>query len=198
MLWLKDLKLETDYGRKTLDLLIAQYEDLRAQQLNMMKELRALSKNERFEQPLRLLMTIPGIAQVSGLTILSEIDNIARFKDSSHLASFVGLIPMCYSSGEHDGTGILSPLRRERVRCTINGFEVTMIDYKVALFASSERVELTGKSMLFADHYVQDHIVCVLHSDRADAAEVLDCLFDVFLDDSVVLRDTDAFAGQDG
>ena len=39
-----------------------------------------------------------------------------------------------------------------------------MIDCKVALFASSERVELTGKSMLFADHYVQDHIVGVLHS----------------------------------
>ena len=72
---------------------------------------------------------------------------------------------MCYSSGEHDGTDILSPLRRERVRCTINGFEVTMIDCKVALFASSERVELTGKSMLFADHYVKDHIVGVLHSD---------------------------------
>ena len=159
VLWLKDLKLETDYGRKTLDLLIAQYEDLRAQQLNMMKELRALSK---------------------------------------HLASFVELMPMCYSSGEHDGTDILSPLRRERVRCSINGFEVTIIDCKVALFASSERVELTGKSMLFADHYVQDHIVCVLHSDRADAAEVLDCLFDVFLDDSVVLRDTDAFAGKNG
>ncbi|MBR1956751.1 MAG: hypothetical protein IKA13_05475, partial [Bacteroidales bacterium] len=39
VLWLKELKLETDYGRKTLDLLIAQCEDLRAQQLNMMKEL---------------------------------------------------------------------------------------------------------------------------------------------------------------
>ena len=119
VLWLKDLKLETDYGRKTLDLLIAQYEDLRAQQLNMMKELRALSKNERFEQPLRLLMTIPGIAQVSGLTILSEIDNIARFKDSSHLASFVGLIPMCYSSGEHDGTGNLTVRRHAQLRWLI-------------------------------------------------------------------------------
>ena len=43
-----------------------------------------------------------------------------------------------------------------------------------------------GVVLLFADHDVQDHVVCVLHSDRADAAEVLDCLFDVFLDDSVV------------
>ena len=86
---------------------------------NMMKELRALSKNERFEQPLRLLMTIPGIAQVSGLTILSEIDDIARFKDSSHLASFVGLIPMCYSSGEHDGTGNLTVRRHAQLRWLI-------------------------------------------------------------------------------
>ena len=44
--------------------------------------------------------------------------------------------------------------------------------------------------MLLADHDVQDHVVCVLHSDRADAAEVLDCLFDVFLDDAVIAHPT--------
>ena len=119
VLWLKDLKMETDYGRKTLDLLIAQYEDLRVQRLNMMKELRALSKTERFAEPLRLLMTVPGIGQVSGLTILSEIDDIARFKDASHLASYVGIVPMCYSSGEHDGTGNLTVRRHAQLRWLI-------------------------------------------------------------------------------
>ena len=119
VLWLKDLKMETDYGKKTLDLLIAQYEDLRVQRLNMMKELRALSKTERFAEPLRLLMTVPGIGQVSGLTILSEIDDIARFKDASHLASYVGIVPMCYSSGEHDGTGNLTVRRHAQLRWLI-------------------------------------------------------------------------------
>ena len=64
-------------------------------------------------------MTVPGIGQVSGLTILSEIDDIARFKDASHLASYVGIVPMCYSSGEHDGTGNLTVRRHAQLRWLI-------------------------------------------------------------------------------
>ena len=57
--------------------------------------------------------------EVSGLTILSEIDDIARFKDASHLASYVGIVPMCYSSGEHDGTGNLTVRRHAQLRWLI-------------------------------------------------------------------------------
>ena len=88
-----------------MDLLIAQYEDLRDQQLKMMKELRVLSRTERFDKPLQFLMSISGIGQLAGLTILSEVDDISRFKDAARFASFSGMVPMCYSSGEHDGTG---------------------------------------------------------------------------------------------
>lgn len=119
VLWLKRLDLETDYGRKTLDLLIAQYEDLRGQQLKMMKELRLLSRTERFEEPLRYLMSAPGIGQLAGLTIISEVDDIARFKDAAHFASYVGIVPMCYSSGEHDGTGNITVRRHAKLRWLI-------------------------------------------------------------------------------
>ena len=39
---------------------------------------------------------------------------------------------------------------------------------------------------LFADHDVQDHVVCMLHADGADAAEVLDGLLDVLFNDAVM------------
>ena len=119
VLWLKGLKLETKYGKKTLDLLIAQYEDLRGQQLKMMKELRVLSRTERFDKPLQFLMSIPGIGQLAGLTILSEVDDISRFKDAAHFASFIGMVPMCYSSGEHDGTGNITVRRHAKLRWLI-------------------------------------------------------------------------------
>ena len=119
VLWLKGLDLETEYGKKTLDLLIAQYEDLRGQQLKMMKELRVLSRTERFDKPLRFLMSIPGIGQLAGLTILSEVDDISRFKDAAHFASFIGMVPMCYSSGEHDGTGNITVRRHAKLRWLI-------------------------------------------------------------------------------
>ena len=119
VLWLKSLELETAYGKKTLDLLIAQYEDLRGQQLKMMKELRILSRTERFDEPLRFLMSVPGIGQLAGLTILSEVDDISRFRDAAHFASFVGLVPMCYSSGEHEGTGNITVRRHAKLRWLI-------------------------------------------------------------------------------
>ena len=119
VLWLKSLELKTAYGKKTLDLLIAQYEDLRGQQLEMMKELRVLSRTERFDEPLRFLMSVPGIGQLAGLTILSEVDDISRFKDAAHFASFVGLVPMCYSSGEHEGTGNITVRRHAKLRWLI-------------------------------------------------------------------------------
>ena len=54
-----------------------------------------------------------------------------------------------------------------------------------------------GDVELFADHDVKDHVVGVLHADRADAAEVLNGLFDVFFYDAVVLGDADTFARED-
>lgn len=116
MLWLRGINLETDYGKKTLDLLISQYEDLRAQQLKMMKELRVLSQTPRFEEPLRYLISIPGIGQAAGMSILSEIDDISRFHNSGQLASFIGLVPMCHSSGEHDNVGDITVRRHAQLR----------------------------------------------------------------------------------
>ena len=48
------------------------------------------------------------------------------------------------------------------------------------------RMEYLTDCLLFAHHDVKDHVVGVLHADRADAAEVLNGLFDVVLDDAVV------------
>lgn len=51
--------------------------------------------------------------------------------------------------------------------------------------------------MLFADHDVKNHVVCMLHSYRTDAPEVYDGLFNVFLYDAVMLGDAYAFACKD-
>lgn len=47
----------------------------------------------------RLLMTIPGFSFYSALLVVSEIGDIARFPDSSHLVSYAGLTPSTRSSG---------------------------------------------------------------------------------------------------
>ena len=48
-------------------------------------------------------------------------------------------------------------------------------------------IEVYRMLILFADHYVQNHVVCVLHSHRTDSSKVPYGLFDVFLNDAVML-----------
>lgn len=67
-------------------------------------EIRTISKNiisftKQNATTTKLLMTIPGISYYSALLVMSEIGNINRFPDSSHLCSYAGLIPSTHSSG---------------------------------------------------------------------------------------------------
>jgi transposase len=54
---------------------------------------------------LALLKTIPGIGDVTAMTILSEIGDINRFPDPRHLHSYAGLVPRVYASGESSRYG---------------------------------------------------------------------------------------------
>ena len=134
VVWLKGAETGTAYGRQTLDFLVRQYEALRGQRLEMLRAVRALSRTERFEKPLENLMTVPGIGQLTGMSLLSEIDDIRRFKRADQLAAFIGMIPMCHSSGissdslpgtyipfsgEREGVGDITVRRSARLRSVL-------------------------------------------------------------------------------
>ncbi|MGC8665062.1 MAG: transposase, partial [Nitrososphaeria archaeon] len=72
---LKALDAEIDYASKTIE------------------------KEAKENEDVKLLMTVPGISYYSALLISSEIGDISRFPDSSHLVSYAGLAPSTRSSG---------------------------------------------------------------------------------------------------
>ncbi len=47
-----------------------------------------------------LLMRIPGISYVSALSIMAELDTVTRFRDGKQIASYAGLVPSVYASGD--------------------------------------------------------------------------------------------------
>jgi transposase len=49
----------------------------------------------------KLLMTIPGIGELTAYLLLSEIGDIKRFKNAKKLASYVGIVPRVRQSAEH-------------------------------------------------------------------------------------------------
>lgn len=64
-----------------------------------------IAENFKESSSAQLLKTIPGIGQFFAMLIDSEIGTIDRFKTSSKLACYVGVVPSTYSSGgkSHNG-----------------------------------------------------------------------------------------------
>ena len=69
------------------------------------QELRPLA---RADPRVQLLVTIPGVGDLLGLTIASEIGDISRFPSAGKLIGYSGLTPRVYQSGQKSSTGKLS------------------------------------------------------------------------------------------
>lgn len=115
--WLKSIELSTPYGRKTLGFHIEKAEYQRAMLLRQTRLMRELSRGESIAQQLKLLTSVPGIGITIGMNIITEIGNMKRFRNSDHLAAYIGLIPMCHSSGEKDNDGDITFRRHATLRC---------------------------------------------------------------------------------
>ncbi len=115
--WLREVQLSTVYGRKTLDLHIEQFVRLRGMLLQETRAIRAISRSEAFNEPIRLLTSVPGIGIITSISLLVELDDINRFKSADQLAAYVGLIPMCHSSGEKEGVGDITIRKHATLRC---------------------------------------------------------------------------------
>src|SRR5262249_46353705 len=67
----------------------------------------------------RLLMSIPGVGTIVGLTYASAIDDPSRFKSSKNVGAHFGVTPKRYQSGETDYTGRISKLGDASVRAAL-------------------------------------------------------------------------------
>jgi len=61
------------------------------------REIAALAR--KFEDAIRILMSVPGISFILAVGILAEIGDISRFPSPAHLASYAGLVPTARNSG---------------------------------------------------------------------------------------------------
>lgn len=117
--WLREVKLSTEYGRKTLDLHMDNLIRLRSMLLQETRTIREISRKDPFGEMIRLLTSVPGIGITTAISLLVEIDDVGRFENADYLASFVGLIPMCHSSGEEEGVGDITIRKHASLRCAL-------------------------------------------------------------------------------
>jgi len=118
--WLETIKLTTDYGHIVLHKTIEMINQMRKTLLSINKDLKTIVKNnENYKETVKNLSSICGIAFIVSITILTEIENIKRFKNLDRLCSFVGLVPMTNSTSDNDKVGGITRRSNKALRGVI-------------------------------------------------------------------------------
>lgn len=117
--WLKGVQLSTPFGTIVLQDLLDNNLSLRKKLLFVTKEIRSASKSDRYLKAYLLLTSVPGIGPITAMTIISELEYIARFKNLDKLCSYIGLVPTTNSTGETDRTGGVTPRANRALRSSI-------------------------------------------------------------------------------
>jgi transposase len=120
--WLESLAFEHESGTYAFQTLVKELLLLRATILDLTKQIRMLSRTERYGRPVELLRTVPGVSLISSMIFLTEIVTLERFKKLDHLLCYIGLVPGEHSTGENEqDTGIIprknAMLRHMLIEC---------------------------------------------------------------------------------
>ena len=111
--------MTTPYGNLVLAETLDTAEFLRKKLLRINRELRRIGCDSEHAPKLKLLQSIPGIGLITSITLLSEMEDIMRFKNLNQLCSFVGLVPTTKSSGDKERTGKITPRSNRFLRSSI-------------------------------------------------------------------------------
>jgi transposase len=91
--------------QQSITTLLGVVDDLDSQLAPLERELRP---HARADARVKLLMTIPGVAELLGLTLAAEIGDVARFPTAKKLVGYSGLTPVIKQSGQSSRTGRIS------------------------------------------------------------------------------------------
>ena len=99
--------------RQSIVTLLGVIDDLDAQLAPLEQELRP---HARKDPRVQLLMTIPGVAELLGLTLASEIGDVTRFPTARSWSATPGLTPTIKQSGQSSRTGRISKAGPDTLR----------------------------------------------------------------------------------
>jgi transposase len=101
--------MESESGMSSMQLLIKTAEEFRNLLLDVNRKIRLLSKSEPYAENFTPIRSVPGVALITGMTFLTETEDIGRFGNTDRPAACIGLIPSCNSSGEKENDGEITP-----------------------------------------------------------------------------------------
>lgn len=112
-------QLEEQRQDISLRLMLSELKSLRALELEALKQVRQLSKTERYQTDVKLLLSAPGMGLLTSMCFLVEIGDIRRFKKLDNLCAMVGLVPNTNSSGQAERVGEMTKRGRKELRTAL-------------------------------------------------------------------------------
>lgn len=113
---LENITFAHESGQSSLRIHLDLANQQRMMLLRINRQIRELSGTAAYKENVALLVSIPGIGVVTAMTLLTELDDINRFKDFANICSFVGLIPSTHSSGDSSIDTGITPRKNPKLR----------------------------------------------------------------------------------
>jgi transposase len=105
MQWLSEIPFKEPSAKQTMEVMLKAVTELRKLLLETTRHIRTLSRSEAYKRSMELVTSVPGIGLLTGMTLLTEIEDIKRFSNADKLAGYVGLVPNTHSSDEKANIG---------------------------------------------------------------------------------------------
>jgi len=137
---LQQLDFSSELFTRTFHEMVDDYLDLKRRVRAQDKLIAELAKTDRYAERLALLKTVPGVGILTGMVILVELQDFARFGSAEKLTSYLGLNPQQFSTGDHERMGHITRAGNKFVRTSLVELAWRAIRRDPALLEKYERI----------------------------------------------------------
>jgi transposase len=92
----------SDSLQLSFEVMFHELESLRELKRQLLLQLRKLARSDQYKRSVELLKSAPGIGMLTAIRLTLEWGEVSRFGRKEEFASFLGMVPSDYSSGEQE------------------------------------------------------------------------------------------------
>lgn len=111
--YLRSIKFNNEAMNRAYELLLTDYERIRKERLEILKQMRKIVKDIKI---IKYLQTIPGIGIIVSFILYAEIMDMLRFSSADKLSSYIGVVPSVAGSGDKEKVKGLTKRRNQHLR----------------------------------------------------------------------------------
>jgi transposase len=126
--------------RFSFEVMFRELENMRQLKKELVLQLRKLARNDRYKESVELLKSTPGIGMLTAIRLVLEWGDVSRFGRKEEFASFLGLVPSDYSSGDQEHRGHITKQGNRSVRRWLVESSWVAIRYDPVLLEKYRRV----------------------------------------------------------